>query len=288
MLFVSYNIQYGTGKDGKIDLARIADSVRGADVVALQEVDRHWPRTGDVDQPGALGALLPDYYWVYGPGYDMHADDAPPGNRRRQFGNMVMSRTPIVSSRTHLLPKYGAAKLHSIQRSAVEAVIDTPKAGPMRVYSTHLSHLSDGDRGPQIDRLLEIYRNAPSEGGAWCGGHKNPEWTQGRAAPPMPAQAVFMGDFNMTADSPLYERLVGPMAREYGRMTALDGLVDAYVAAGHAEDSGNTCDSTANRKLFRIDYCFASSSFADRIKRAWIDDKAQGSDHQPIWTEIDL
>ncbi len=288
MLFASYNIQYGTGKDGKIDLGRIADAVRGADVIALQEVERHWPRTGDVDQPGVLAGLLADYYWVYGPGYDMHVDGAPPGNKRRQFGNMVLSRTPIVSSRSHLLPKFGTAKLHSIQRTAVEAVVDTPKSGPMRVYSTHLSHLSDGDRGPQVDRLLEIYRDAPSEGGAWSGGHRNADWTQGKAPPPMPRAAVFMGDFNMTVDSPLYERLVGPMSKEYGRMTALDGLVDAWVAAGNAEEAGNTCDSTINKVHFRIDFCFASASFAGRIKRAWIDEKAQGSDHQPIWTEIDL
>jgi exonuclease III len=32
----------------------------------------------------------------------------------------------------------------------------------------------------------------------------------------------------------------------------------------------------------------ASASLAPRIKRAWIDNDAAGSDHQPIWTEIEL
>ena len=41
MQFASYNIQFGFGKDGKNDLARIAGEVRGADVIALQEVERH-------------------------------------------------------------------------------------------------------------------------------------------------------------------------------------------------------------------------------------------------------
>jgi endonuclease/exonuclease/phosphatase family metal-dependent hydrolase len=41
MQFVSYNIQYGTGRDKQVDLARIADAVRGADVIALQEVERY-------------------------------------------------------------------------------------------------------------------------------------------------------------------------------------------------------------------------------------------------------
>jgi endonuclease/exonuclease/phosphatase family metal-dependent hydrolase len=287
MLFASYNIQYGTGKDGKVDLARIAAAVDGADVIALQEVDRHWPRTGDVDQPAAIAALLPAYHWVYGAGFDVDAGNSRPGNRRRQFGNMLLSRTPIVSTRHHLLPKFGAQNHYCIQRSAVEAVVAAPKTGAVRVHSLHLSHIGDGDRGPQVDRLLELHRQAPLEGGAWCGTHTKEEWTLGLPPPPMPQAALFMGDFNLKVDSPLYERLTGPMSK-YGRMTSLGGLVDAWVAAGNPEDAGNTCDSSEGAKLRRIDFCFASASLAPRIKRAWIDADAVGSDHQPIWTEIDL
>ena len=36
MRFASYNIQYGKGKDGKFDLARICAALEGADVIALQ------------------------------------------------------------------------------------------------------------------------------------------------------------------------------------------------------------------------------------------------------------
>jgi len=39
-------------------------------------------------------------------------------NRRRQFGTMILSRLPIVSSRNRLLPKYGALTPHSIQQGA--------------------------------------------------------------------------------------------------------------------------------------------------------------------------
>ncbi len=44
MKLVTYNIQYGVGKDSKCDLGRIAQAVDGADVIALQEVAR---RTDD-------------------------------------------------------------------------------------------------------------------------------------------------------------------------------------------------------------------------------------------------
>ncbi|NKW71504.1 EEP domain-containing protein, partial [Rhodobacteraceae bacterium R_SAG10] len=46
MKLVSYNIQYGFGADGNYDLGRIAQVVDGADIIALQEVERNWSRTG--------------------------------------------------------------------------------------------------------------------------------------------------------------------------------------------------------------------------------------------------
>ena len=49
MRLVTYNIQYGIGLDGRFDLGRIADAVRGADLIALQEVSRNNPSNGGVD-----------------------------------------------------------------------------------------------------------------------------------------------------------------------------------------------------------------------------------------------
>ena len=62
MKLVTYNIQYSLGRDGHLDLARIVEAVRGADIVALQEVARHMPRTGGIDQPARLAELLPEYF----------------------------------------------------------------------------------------------------------------------------------------------------------------------------------------------------------------------------------
>ncbi len=39
MKLVTYNIRYSLGQDQRYDLARIAASVTGADVIALQEVE---------------------------------------------------------------------------------------------------------------------------------------------------------------------------------------------------------------------------------------------------------
>ena len=92
MKLVSYNIQYGRGRDGVFDLQRIVDAIASADVIALQEVERYWRRSGMVDQPREIADLLGDYYWVYGAGIDVDASDRDRHgslqNRRRQFGNM--------------------------------------------------------------------------------------------------------------------------------------------------------------------------------------------------------
>jgi hypothetical protein len=49
----SYNIHHGVGEDDQLDLDRIAEQIRtsGADIIGLQEVDRHWSSRSDfVDQ----------------------------------------------------------------------------------------------------------------------------------------------------------------------------------------------------------------------------------------------
>ena len=145
MKLVTYNIQYGFGRDGRYDLARIAETVRGADVIALQEVERFWRRSGMTDQPAELAALLPDYHWVYGAPFDVDASevrgDGTVLNRRRQFGNMLLSKRPIFSSRLHLFEKAATIGPHNLPYGALEGVIDT-SVGPVRFYSLHLSYLT--------------------------------------------------------------------------------------------------------------------------------------------------
>ncbi len=129
MKLVTYNIQYGVGKDGKSDLGRIAKAVEGADVIALQEVVRHMPMTNSGDQPAELAALLPKYCWVYGPAIDLDASeqaaDGTVVNRRMQFGNMLLARRPILSSRLFMLPKLSAIDRQPSQRDALEGIVET-------------------------------------------------------------------------------------------------------------------------------------------------------------------
>lgn len=283
MRFLSYNIQYGLGSDGRYDLARIAREIEGADVVALQEVDRFWQRSGDVDSPAVIAAHLSGYHWVFAANLDMHAGTAENPNKRRQFGTMLLSRTPILSCRNFPLPKLGTLAQHSIQQGALEGVVATP-TGAVRVYSVHLSHLCAETRLPQIETLLDIDRRAHGEGGAWCGGHPDPAagWNEGEM-PPMPRESILMGDFNFRPDSTEYARLVGPWTERFGRLAHRDGFVDAWVAAGHDEREGASHPSGG-----RIDHVFVKADLAPRVRAAGIKDDAKGSDHWPVWADLDL
>ena len=298
MKFVTYNIQYGLGRDGRCDLDRTASVVEGADVIALQEVERFWIRSGNVDEVIELVERLPDYHWIYAPGLDMDAsyrdEDGRLINRRRQFGVMLLSRSPIISSRCFPLPKYGTLKQHSIQQALLEGVIDTP-AGPIRIYTAHLSHLSAETRVPQIEALLDIIDRAPADGGAWCGGHPNPDagWTEGDE-PPMPRQAMIMGDFNFVPGSDQYDMIAGPMSPNHGRLVRRDGLLDAWVVAGHGENERVTSPAVANGPEGGmdidkcVDYCFVTAELARRVRSAHVDNAANASDHQPVWIDVDL
>ena len=286
MKIVSYNIQFGLGQDDRYDLDRIADEIRDADIIALQEVERFWQRSGMMDEPTLLGELLPDHYWVFGANLDVDAStrdaDGPLNNRRRQFGNMIMSRFPIISSRNFPLPKYGAVTQHSIQRGLLEAVID-PGTGPLRFYATHLCHFNSESRLAQVRTMQEVFARAPSEGGAWSGGHPDPStgWTEGEM-PPMPREMVLLGDMNFSHQSAEYAALIGPLTSRFGRANNIDGLMDAWVLTGHDEGSGTTYPGGE-----RIDHCFISSCLRHRAQRAWINEAAKGSDHWPLWVEFD-
>ncbi len=274
MIFVSYNIQWGTGKDGRVDVARIAGEIGAADVIALQEVDRYWTRSHMTDQPAEFAALFPEHHWVYGPAMDMSAG-AQRGHRR-QFGNMVLARAPILASRNHMLPKMALPEELSLQRAALEAVIEAP-SGPLRVYSVHLNHSSAEERLAQIARLLDIIGAAAAEGGAWTGTRYDPVWELDGPQPPLPGRAVVLGDFNLIPGSGEYAALCGDGSGEF---------VDAWTALGHGAGEGPTCDDF--RGNVRLDYAFVTPGLKADLRAMSVDPEAQGSDHQPIRVEIEL
>ena len=84
---MSYNVHACTGTDGRISTERIARVIAsyGADVVALQELDQHRPRTGGADQAHEIAERLRLHHHFH------PAFEAEEG----RYGVAVLSRFPI-------------------------------------------------------------------------------------------------------------------------------------------------------------------------------------------------
>lgn len=285
MKFVSYNIQYGIGLDGRFDLPRIVSSIHGADIIALQEVTRNFNRNGHVDMVADLQTLLANHYSVFGAACDLDAGSAIEQgrvvNRRFQFGNMIFSRWPILSTRTLLLPRTRTLDKLNLQRGATEAVIATPK-GPIRVYSVHLDHVHRDERIAQIRFLKDRAQLYGFEGGAISGAHEFD-----LPQPPSTEDFVLMGDFNMVPESPEYCEMVGGVDALYGRQIRATHPVDALAGLGkrHAASYSWIDPKNHAERLF-LDYCFLSHGLVERLTDAFVDETAFGSDHLPVWFEL--
>lgn len=145
---LSFNIHHGEGIDGVLDLERIVSviSQSGADVVALQEVDVHFrERSGFEDQAKKLAESLGMYY-IFGANIDL--EPLQPGAPRRQYGNAVLSKYPILYHQNYHLSSLGQE-----QRGLLEAVIDVDGT-QLCFYSTHLGTVEQ--RLTQVNELLEI------------------------------------------------------------------------------------------------------------------------------------
>ncbi len=305
MKIVTYNIRFGLGLDQGYNLERIATEVDGADIIGLQEVERFWRRSGMVDQPQVLGELLKGFYWAYCPAFDVDAStvngDGSVLNRRRQFGPMMLSRWPIRSARTLVLPQLPAIELISMTTGALECVIETPQ-GPLRVYSLHLSALSPRERLLQIDTLLEMNKTIEHCGTVMmaAGNHSNPaeaqhivdlDWGNGEPPQPKPVNTIFMGDFNSTEESAEYIRFVGEADPIFGRVVHSDSFVDSWSVARETTGSPESWWPDPPDRLpghpLRLDYCFISTELASKVNRCWVDTEAVGSDHRPYWVQFD-
>jgi len=288
---VSYNIHYAIGKDERYDLERIVAAVEGADIIALQEVERYYDTPQDPSQPEDIAALLAEYYWVYDAAFDVDCSerraDGSIVNRRRQHGQMLLSRWPIIGKRYFALPRLYIEGEFNMQMGVLEGVIDTPM-GPLRIYNLHFGSVSGEERCLQADSVLKLVREAPSQGGAWSGPNgefAERDWCVGDPEPPMPSAAIVLGDFNLEPDSTEYQMLC----------TATDAsgaalLTDTWALHNPGRKVMSWHSNPAKRgpvESALLDYCLVSNDLAARVSACWIDEAAAGSDHQPIWAEFD-
>jgi endonuclease/exonuclease/phosphatase family metal-dependent hydrolase len=274
MKLVTWNIQWGLGCDGKLDLARIAKtatSLSDADVFCFQEVSRGFAdQDGGEDQPAILAALFPGRIPVFRPAVEML--DAE-GNLQ-VFGNMILSRLPVAQIANHLLP-WPANEVRSMQRQALEVVVET-SFGPIRITTCHLEYHSCAHREAQIERMRALHEEGEKRGRLEFRDQTNSPYR----TLPAPVGSIICGDFNFQPDDPLHAALRKPFPSNapafVDAWTALHGAVPHSPTAGIGDlkqwPEGPHCR----------DFIFVSENLAGRIADIRVDKETTASDHQPV------
>jgi endonuclease/exonuclease/phosphatase family metal-dependent hydrolase len=143
---MTYNIRNGRGRDNRVDLDRIADVIASfePDVVALQEVDAHRPRSGSVDQTQHLAMRL-GMSAMFGACIDK-------GDER--YGIATLSRLRFVDTRQLCLPAQPHRR-RSEPRCALVTRLAWPEANSeLDMVNTHLSVIP-GERPAQVAAIAE-------------------------------------------------------------------------------------------------------------------------------------
>lgn len=281
MKLVSWNTQWSRGVDGIVDPRRIVEDARRLgdfDVLCLQEVAAAFPSlkgSRGEDQFAEFAALLPGFTAVWAAGVDVAA---PEGGRRR-FGNLTLSRYPVLRVLRHQLPWPADAEVISMPRVLVEATLDTP-LGPIVVMNTHLEYFSAPQRRAQVEAVRGLH-----EAGALRATGSRTQDASGSPyrAFPTSTRTLLAGDFNFRPEDPLHARLQEPFGSGAPRL--VDVWRHLHGADPHPHNVG-LYDREQWPASFTCDFIFASEDLLPRVRRFAVDARTRASDHQPQLVEL--
>lgn len=242
----TYNIQAGAGMDRQFDVARTAEAIRGlrADVVGLQEVDVHWSARSQWRDLATELAQRLEMRVFFGPIYSLEPLEA--GLPRREYGNAVLSRYPIVHAENHQITRLSTQVPNPVPELApgFPEVVVNARGARVHVYATHLDYRADpAVREMQVADTLHIMDRG-----------------QGRPQ-------ILLGDLNARPD-----------AAELGPLWAV--LDDAWAVA-HPSEQGLTYPTTLPDR--RIDYVTVNSRV--HVREVTVI-QTQASDHLPVVAEL--
>jgi len=173
---MTYNVHSCRGVDGRLDVARVAAVIAQSrpDIVALQELDVHRPRTGRVDQAHAIAERL---------GMHFHFNAALTVEEER-YGDAVLTGLPMRLVKSAPLPNLPRVRVRGRgleDRGAVWVEIEVD-GRTLQVINTHLG-LVPPEQKVQSEALI------------------GPDWL---GAAPRPL--ILLGDFNATPRYAAYKR----------------------------------------------------------------------------------
>jgi endonuclease/exonuclease/phosphatase family metal-dependent hydrolase len=276
MRLLTWNIQCGKGCDGTTDLARIVAVARefaDADIYCFQEVSDNFTKLdGGTNQSSQLAALLPGYRPVFHPAIETVDEDG----RSHRFGNMTLSRLPVLQIANHLLPWPGAATVRSMRRHALDVTVQAA-FGPLRIVNTHLEYHSVAQREAQIKRLLDLQEDA-STSPLTAGIHAEPY-----AAQTLAASSLLCGDFNFDISDPQHA-LIHESQRP--GLNYRDAWSICYPDRRHEPTCGLYDHVQWSQGPDCRDFIFITDNLADRVRRVDVNSRTDASDHQPIAVEL--
>lgn len=148
-----YNIHYGQGMDKEYNIPRLAKVIsdQKPDIVALQEVDVHVKRSGQVHQAQKL-AELTGMKVRFGP--TQHYEGG-------LFGNAVLTNLPIEDVHIQPLPySESTPEKTTYPRAAIAVKLLLPNGKRLKVISTHFQHNMEEDR---VQEATAINRFFPTD-----------------------------------------------------------------------------------------------------------------------------
>lgn len=138
---VTFNTRFAAAVDSVIAVLRETPALEAPDVVALQEVDA--AATDRIAH--SLGMRYVYYPAIVHPKY------------RRDFGNAVLSRWPIMDDEKLVLPHWG--RFRKSERVATAATISVAGV-PLRVYSAHLGMVTEIGPDSKREQVATILADA--------------------------------------------------------------------------------------------------------------------------------
>ena len=282
MIIASWNIQNGKGVDNVLSLDRISNVITelcDPDVICLQEVSRNLPLSGTDDAPdqiAQLSELFPGFDVIFGVAVEASANGARP---RWQFGNVTLTRLPVLSVFHHSLPQPAEPGVKHMPRQATEVTVMAPR-GAVRTINTHLEFHSARQRKAQIERLRSIHE----------------ETLENVARPPAyepagpyqvvdrPIDCVMCGDFNMGMDFPEFTTMTAPQP------PSDTVLLDAWPIVHGDKKRAPTCGVHDHKQWPQGPHCrdffFVNEGLAPAVQELRVDTVTNASDHQPLMLRL--
>jgi endonuclease/exonuclease/phosphatase family metal-dependent hydrolase len=152
---ISYNIRWRSGDDLKelVKALREDPELRGASILALQEVDRHKQRSGNCNTAKVLADELGLHYvWA--------APPSPKATDEEETGVAILSVYPLSDVKRIVLPHPGPNKR---RRVALGATVEIQNR-KWRIYSAHTeTRIPTGKKMEQFKAVLDDLAHYPAQ-----------------------------------------------------------------------------------------------------------------------------